>query len=72
MGMDKYDIDILEKFVICLQSYPEGKKILEDIEYWSVKYTGNGLYSCGPAIFGKRGLEEMNKALRQKALEYGK
>jgi hypothetical protein len=65
-----YTLDDLEQFLNDLTKTKEGKKIVDDLEYWTPKYIGNGLYQIGNVITGKRGLEELDKALIRKVKEY--
>jgi len=68
----KEGIKTLEKFLEILSKTSDGKKLIEDLNYWTPKYIGEGLYQIGNVITGRKGLEELDKAMKRKAEEYGK
>ena len=67
---DNFSIQDLEQFLNDLTKTKKGKKIIDDLEYWTPKYIGNGLYQIGDVITGLRGLEELDKAIIDKVKKY--
>lgn len=63
-------LEKIDKFLLELSSTKKGKEIIDNC---FVEYIGNGLYKYGNIIFGKKGLEEFDKVLREKVKEqYGR
>ncbi len=69
---DNLTEEVLTDFLLDLCKTKKGNDIMKDLEYWSIKDLGHGLYQCGNAFFGEKGLEEIDKAFKQKVEEYAK
>ena len=63
-------LEKLEEFLLRLVNSTEGRKAIKYRDYWTVRDLGNGLYQCGDIVCGKQGLEQLDKALRDKTKEF--